>query len=208
MAAFRYIGDGTKLKLEWVPRRDWDPRWVQGGYRWAVYDLSNVLKYVGSGRPRKRYRVRAEASGYLHVARGERWPGAVTLEDLGFLRPEVGPSGPVSVGWARPTDQRVKRAPLLLNEMSASDAAMARTEDRERAALLGSPEAYDRVALLLRPALLRRAVPGSIREDLEKYPPHVRRTEAWCCQGHADCKEFPALGRACFFQPRAARKRR
>lgn len=203
MAAFRYIGDGTKLKLEWLPRRDWDPRWVQGGYRWTAYDLR------GPARLREPYRIRAEASGYLHVARGERWSGAVTLEDLGFQRPEVGPSGPVSVGWARPTDSIVKRAPLPFNEMSASDGIMARAEDRERAALLGSPEAYDRVALLLVPTLLRRMVPARIREDLQKYPSHVRRTEAWCSK-HADCKEFSELARACFFQPqsRTARRRR
>lgn len=229
MAAFRYIGDGTKLKLDWVPRHEGVSSWIQGEYHWALYDLFSVPKLkehsitITPSNPRARspiavrkyppFRLRAEATGRLFVARGEGRPDLVTLEELGFSRPPVGPLVPAiggRPGWL----ERLEILPL--RDMTPADRAKALEEDDARAALLATPEAFDRVAMLLvrkwrDPEEQRkrlRAFPRNIREDLAKYPPHVRRTEAWCCQGHADCKEFPELGRACFFQPRVARAAR
>ena len=232
MAAFRYVGDGTKLKLEWAPRHEGVSPWIQGSYQWTLYDLGNLFSVpklkehsvtITPSDPRTTrppitvrktpsFRLRAVGSGYLDVARGERWPGSVTLEDLGLSRPAIGPRAPTTTG--RTNTEHLEILPL--RDMTRADRIKALEEDDARAVLLARPEAFDHAAMLIAQQWRngsgpRFLSPRTVREDLQKYPPHVRRTEAWCCQGHADCKEFPELGRACFFQPgeaRAARRRR
>lgn len=198
--AIRYLGDRTKIVVEWVPRRDWDQPWIQGSYDFVFYDKESK-KTQGN-----RLVLRRVFDLHVSVARGERWGGegihgTVTLGDLGLKRPEL-PSRPESRDSSQALRMKVIDVRDLIPCRVHEDCRESRelgvacgqqqleamkVEDAARAKLLGRPEVIDRATRVIvqRIVSAERTELGSnwfgargVREDFATYGLAVRRTPA------------------------------
>lgn len=208
MAATRFLGDRTRILATWGPRCPWDSSWAQGYYGLVFYDTKRAREIWQPPMREKmapRFTTRRSFELHIQVLRGAHregsdwskvgfWELALTLEELGFPRPEIPfyedergrhyyderDLAPRFSGNERGcrTHEDCQRDRALALHCAAEQLARMRAEDEVRAKLLGTPKAIDTVVRLVLSKIARapREELGrlwldteGVREDLAKH---------------------------------------